>query len=248
MFEAYSQSDDDLFDYDPSKESIKEEKNNASTSSSSSNIYNQISKNMENNDDDNIIGTSGLRVKFSQAVLGSYDYWVAPSGAVAYVQTINQVMDSLTGGRFSDLYLYNYLEMNILRRNNIVSLLNETFKNDHSSDSESFKHFLSKLKIDFSSSYIPTYIGTLIRISNHLIAQDRAMYLTLAEKLQLVPNPLVLENLMTPDSILVNSKVSVDNLQSELLGTKFISNINSSFVEKLNNLNQQNLEYIVRSV
>ena len=247
---TYPQSDDDLFSYDPSNEPVKSSKNISSNSSSSSNsdIYNQISKSIENNDDDAIVGNSALRVKFSQAVLGSYDFWVSPTTAVAYTQTVSQILEELTGGRFGDLYLYNYLEMTIFRRNNIICLLNETFKEEENSDSESFRKFLKKLKIDITPSYIPTYIGTLIRISSHLLSQERAMYLALAQKLNVIPNSLILEEKLTHDNIISHSKISVSNTQDQIINSKFMSNINESFIEKLNNLNNQSSDYVVRYI
>lgn len=251
MSDAFSQSDDDLFNYDPSKETSKPLDFSTSTSndkSSSNEIYSHISKNINQNDDSALDGLNGLRVKFSQAVLGSYDFWLSSTSAVAYSNTINTVMDQITDGRFSDLYLFNYLEMNIIRRHHITHLLNDTFSSNDVKDSESFKSFMNRIGIDVNDSYVPVYIGTIIRITTHIIAQERSMYLSLAEKLQIVPNPAVLDGDNHYDNIIKSARASVQQTQRDLLDTKFVHNANFTFFERLNNMNNTQVNHVIRSI
>ena len=251
MSDVFSQNDDDIFSYDPSKEESKPVDFSISTSSdknTSNEIYNHISKNINDNDDTALDGLNGLRVKFSQAVLGSYDFWLSTTSSVAYSNTINSVLDQITGGRFSDLYLFNYLEMSIIRRNHITHLLNDTFTSDEVKDSESFNSFMKRIGINVNDSYVPVYIGTMIRITHHVLSQERSMYLALAEKLQIVPNPAVLDTDNHYDNIIKNAKSSVQQTQRELLDAKFAHNADSAFFEKLNNMNNSQVNHVIRSL
>lgn len=253
MSDAFSQSDDDLFSYDPSQEKKKNTSFDSFSVNSKPNneLYDQIAKDIKNNDEDNFLEINELRVKFSQAVLGSYYFWVNPSTAVSYVNTVTTVLDQLTNGRFSDLYLYNNLEITILRRSQLVYLLDGTFNQDNHKNDESFKSFMKKLGVDVDQTYIPTYVGTLIRISNSILARERSMYLELAQKLNIVPNPAVLDinsDKDDTDNMAASLKSTVNSIQEDHLSNIFIANFSESFVNKLNNMNQSNIDYEIRSL
>lgn len=245
MSEFMNENDDDLFEYDPSKEKV----NNPTSFDSSSNskisneVYDQIAKSMRNNDEESFIKTNAIRIKFSQAILNSYDFWISPTSSLTYFNTVTQILDELTNGRFSDLYLYNYLEANILRRNHIVYLLNQTFNSTDTKDSKAFNDFFDKLGVSVSDSYIPTYVGTLIRISNHILAKERSMYLSLANKLNLIPNPAVLDPNTTVDEVFEATQSNSANTRKDMLTSRFYSNIDDSFCEKLNNMNGTNISH-----
>jgi len=253
MSDSFAQSDDDLFAYDPSKET---KSSNASYDSLSSNskqtneFYDKISKDIKDNDEDNFLEINALRVKFSQAMIGSYNFWITPTVPVAYSNTVTQVLDQLTNGKFSDLFLYNTLESNIIRRSQLMYLLNGTF-NKETSETDSFKSFMKKIGVDTDQGYVPTYVGTLIRISMHILARERSMYLDLAHRLQIVPNPLVLEDNSSLDLMQEMSRAihtTVEGSQETYLVKRFISNFSESFAFKLNSMNNSNIEYEVRSL
>lgn len=253
MSDAFAHSDDDLFAYDPSNETKSLNNNFDSLSSNSketNQFYDKISKDIESNDEENFLQINALRVKFSQAVISSYNFWIAPTVPVAYSNTVTQVLDQLTNGKFSDLFLYNTLESNIIRRSQLIYLLDGTF-NKENSKTDSFNYFMKKIGVDTDHGYIPTYVGTLIRISMHVLTKERSMYLDLANKLQIVPNSLVLEDNgsfeeMQQMSKFINS--TVEGNQEAYLIQKFISNFSESFTFKLNNMNNSNIEYEVRSL
>ena len=253
MSEFSRQNDDDLFDYDPSKDKPKVSHDYISSSSNSkvsNEVYDQITKSIEENDDENYLKVNGLRIKFSQAILNSYDYWISPIGAISSFVTISQVLDQLTGGRFSSLYLYNYLETSILRRKHIIYLLSQTFDqvSRNKDDDDSFREFLARLDVKVSDSYIPTYVGTLVRISSHILAKDRAMYITLANKLDIVPNASVLESTSSPSEVYNNSQQNVKAASDCLLQETFNKSVDMAFAEKLNNLNGTQVDYQLRSI
>jgi hypothetical protein len=244
MSDAFSQDDDDLFSYDPTKETSKPldfSSSNLSDKDKNNEIYNHISKNINDNDDLALEGMNGF-------VLGSYDFWLASSSAVAYSSTINTVMDQITGGRFSDLYLYNYLELNIIRRMHIIHLMNDAFASKDIKDDTGFKHFMKRIGVDLVDSYIPVYIGTMVRITNHALSQERSMYLSLAEKMQITPNPSVIDADYHYDTIIKNAMSSVQKTQRDLLDIKFVQNSDSVFFDKLNNMNSTQVTHVVRSI
>jgi len=250
MSEFMNQNDDDLFSYDPSKEEKPSAPFVASSSNSkiSNEIYDQITKNIEENDDENFLKINGLRIKFAQAILNSYHFWVSPISALSYLNTVTTVLDQLTNGRFSDLYLYNYLENNIIRRNHIIFLLTETFDPNNVKDSQSFDQFLEKMGIKLNDSYVPTYVGTLVRISSHILSKERAMYISLADKLKVVPNPAVLDPHPSTEEVFDATQASVASSQAAMISASFDRNIDASFVEKLNNLNTTEIEYQVKKL
>lgn len=246
MSEFMKENDDDLFDYDPSKEKVSSSvpfSSSSSNSKISNEVYDQISKSIKENDDENFLKANGLRIKFSQAVLNSYDFWISPSSSFTYFSTVSQVLDELTNGRFSDLYLYNYLEANIIRRNHIAYLLNQTFYGNETKDSKAFNDFFDKLGIAVTDAYIATYVGTLIRITNHILSKERSMYLSLATKLNLIPNPAVLDPNTTSDEIFEATQASSSSSRYSMLSSKFNQNIDESFYEKLNNMDGTNISH-----
>ena len=67
---SYSQSDDDLFDYDPSIEKPKEQLYNPVSDIKSDNtLLSDLSRNIKNNDDQTFDGHTEIRVKLAEAIL-----------------------------------------------------------------------------------------------------------------------------------------------------------------------------------
>jgi hypothetical protein len=253
MSESISQNDDDLFNYDPSKE--KTSAHNISSFSDTSNskvsneVYEQIAKSIDQNDDENFLKLNGLRMKFSQAILNSYDFWLSPVYTVSYFATTVTVLDQLTDGKFSDLFLYNYLENSIVRRSHIIFLLTETFDSKNIKDSESFDRFLEKMEIKLTDAYVPTYVGTLVRISSHILSKQRAMYISLANKLNIVPNSVIFDAHPSIEEVFKATQFdNIAGVQEAVIARSFNSNFSGSFVEKLNNLNATNIDYQIRNL
>ncbi len=187
-------------------------------------------------------------LKLAEAILSSYDKWIASSSSVAYFSTLNIMMDELTDGRFSVMYFYNTVEQKILRRINVNSLIGEAFDSKNHKGTETLKEFLAKIGIAFDGPYLSTYVGTLLRISNHILVRERAMYLSLAEKLQLPPNPLIIQDSPDFNEVIAVSKFTVTDHQTKIIEDQFIQNSNQEFMEKLNNMNLSNINFNIRSI
>jgi hypothetical protein len=246
---SYSQSDDDLFDYDPSIEKPKEQLYNPVSDIKSDNtLLSDLSRNIKNNDDQTFDGHTEIRVKLAEAILGSYDKWINNASSVAYFSTLNTMLDELTNGRFSVMYFYNTIEQKILRRININTLIGESFivKNDNTKDS--LKEFLGRIGISYDGPYLSTYVGTLVRISNHILIRERAMYLSLSERLQLPCNPLISQDSPNFEEVIALSQFTVTDQQEKIIQNQFIHNSDEYFLEKLNNINLTNINFKIRSI
>lgn len=246
---SYSQSDDDLFDYDPSVEKAKEQLyNSVSDIKSDNTLLSDLSRNIKNNDDQTFDGHTEIRVKLAEAILSSYDKWINNASSVAYFSTLNTMLDELTNGRFSVMYFYNTIEQKILRRININTLIGESFivKNDNTKDT--LKEFLTKIGISYDGPYLSTYVGTLVRISNHILIRERAMYLSLSERLKLSCNPLISQDSPNYEEIIAISQFTVTDQQEKIIQNQFIHNSDEYFLEKLNNINLSNINFKIRSI
>jgi len=179
-------SDDDLFSYDPSVETAKPQ---SSFEKNNSEILQNISKKIEENKDEDLIGSLGLRVKMAESILASYAEFIKIN-SVFFNKSVHQVLDQLTDGNFSLIYSYNFLESNIVRRINIKFLLQSIFL-EKGKSSEQFKKFMSKFDLGFDESFVDIYINPTLMINDHIINNERAMYVNLAIKLNRTPSPVI---------------------------------------------------------
>jgi hypothetical protein len=74
------------------------------------------------------------------------------------------------------------------------------------------------------------------------------MYLALAEKMQITPNPTVLDADYHYDTIIKNAKSSVQQSQRDLLDLKFAHNSDHVFFDKLNNMNNTQVNHVIRTI
>lgn len=247
---SYSQDDDDLFSYDPSTEKINEPVYGSVSdlNSPDNSLLNDLSRNIKNNDDETFDGKTEVRVKLAEAIISSYDKWLVNTSSIAYFSTLNTLMDELTGGRFSVMYFYNTIEQKILRRININALIGEAFNSSNNDNKDTLSQFLSKIGISFDGPYLSTYVGTLLRISNHVLIRERAMYLSLSERLQLTPNPLIVQDSPDFDEVISISKFTVTDQQNKIIEDQFIQNSNQEFAEKLNIMLASSINFNIRSI
>jgi len=245
----YSQNDDDLFDYDPSTEKEKQLiYNPVSDIKSDNTLLSDLSRNIKDNDDQTFDGNTEIRIKLAEAILSSYDKWINNASSVAYFSTLNTMLDELTNGRFSVMYFYSTIEQKILRRININTLIGESFIVKDGDNKDTLKQFLTKIGISYDGPYLSTYVGTLVRISNHILFREKAMYLSLAEKLQLPANPLVSQDNPDFEKVIEFSKFTVTDQQEKLIQNQFIHNSDQSFLDKLNNISLSNINFKIRSI
>lgn len=234
--ESFS-SDDDLFGYDPSQESLSPSINpiNTNLDHSNSDIFQDISKRIDSSKDSDLIGSFTLKIRFAQSLLASYSDFVKPN-SVFFHKSVHQTLDKLTNGNFSFIYMYNYLEQNIIRRLHIKYLIETSFLSSNDFISLDFQSFLSKIGLDIDSTFIQIHIKTNIDINNHILNNERSLYMNLAEKLSFTPHFLI-DN-PEPNSTEIYQSIP-DNIQAyheTLYESIFMSLADSDYTDKLSEL------------
>ena len=232
-YQSFSNNDDDLFSYDPSSAPV----NNFSSKDNfnASEVIENISKRVDDNKDGNILGASNTRIRFAQSFLTAYTEFVG-YGAVFFHKAVHQSLDSLTSGRFSLLYMFNYLEYNILRRINIKYLLESTFIDKEKIDLDGFKKFMDKTGFSLDEFFISLYIKTNIEINDHVINNERSMYLLLADKLQISPHPVVLNPNPTIKELSDSFSSDASEYHESLFNDIFVSLADSEYLQNLSDL------------
>jgi len=232
-YQSFSNNDDDLFSYDPSPTPANN--NSFKTNFNASEVMESISKNVEKSKDDNILGSFSTRIRFAQSLLVAYTEFVS-FGAVFFHKAVHQTLDTLTSGNFSLLYMFNYLEYNILRRINIKYLLENTFIDEKDVAVQDFKKFMDKTGFSLDESFTSMYIKTNLEINDHIINNERAMYLLLANKLQASPNPIIVDSNPTMKELSDSFASSAAEYHEELFNSIFASLADSEYLQNLSNL------------
>lgn len=237
--QPYRQDDDDLFSYDPSQDSPAEDYISQSIAAPSSSnalledLYRTIDKNQKHDHD-----SSRFRVSLADSLYEAYADYIGLSQVVSHFQAVTETLDHLTQGAFGKIYLCRRIEQNIFRRLAIHMLVNAII-NDESQDDDglSFKEFLAKMNITVDDDFLPTYFGSIMRISNHALNLDRAMYINLCQELSITPNYLAIDSDVQASDInnFLKKNVSdqqnayLDNLYNIASGESLISNVTSVF-------------------
>lgn len=232
-YQSFSNNDDDLFSYDPLSAPVNNfsSKNNLDPSE----VIENISKRVEETKDENILGSSGTRIRFAQSFLTAYTEFVS-FGAVFFHKAVHQSLNTLTSGRFSLLYMFNFLEYNILRRINIKYLLENAFLDQENVELGAFKKFMNKTGFNLDESFISVYIKTNLEINDHIINNERSMYLLLADKLQTSPHPIVVNPNPTIKELSDSICADASEYHESLFNDIFVSLADSEYLKNLSDL------------
>lgn len=233
-------NDDDIFSYDPSTEKIVNQPDFSSSASNKStgDIFEDISKRIEQTKDDDILGSFSMKVRFAESLLSSYTHFVR-FNQVFFHKAVHQTLDQLTSGRFSMLYMFNYLEQNIIRRLNINYLLSNIFteKDDNViRASEDFKLFMKKVQVDLDDTFISCYIETNLEINNHVLNNERSMYAHLAEKLELEMHPAISDPQPSVQTLLDSFSENITEHHQVLTESMYASLLDSDYLNKVSHL------------
>lgn len=231
-------SDDDLFGYDPSQESSSLPINpiNSNSDYSNSDIFQDISKRIDSSKDNDLIGSFTLKIRFAQSLLEAYTEFVQPT-TISFHKAVHQTLDKLTNGNFSLIYMYNYLEQNIIRRLHIKYLIESSFLSENNSSiSSDFKSFLSKIGLDIDSTFIKIHIKTNIDINNHILNNERSLYMDLVEKLSFTPHPLIDNPEPSSNDIYESIPNSIQGYHQGMYESIFMALADSSYTDKLSQL------------
>jgi hypothetical protein len=234
--EAFS-NDDDLFSYDPSQEPVVDKPDFSASASGkiNSDILEDISKRIDGSKDDDILGSFSMKVRFAQSFIESYTYFIQTSHTFFH-RAVHQTLDQLTSGRFSMIYMFNHLEHNLLRRLNVKYILENTFLDTGEPSSEDFQTFLKRVGLDLDETFIGCYIQSNIDINNHVINNERSLYMELAERLDLNPHHVIANSNPTLDDLVGSLPTSIDRYHQEMYEAMFASLADSGYTNKLSDL------------
>lgn len=204
-------NDDDLFDYDPSLETINETKEDFSKTNlddiSSFNltkdqeqILNQIKEKFSNDSD--LIGPEDSKKVF---VLNSEIYnslqaavstvVVEGVGKSHFGKAVHICLDELTNGRFSMLNLYHKYELKICRKIGMIAILDKMAVMKDDETIPGMLDVLSQvLKTEFTPLFIKSTFNTTVNILIHSLNVDKVIYRFLAQKLGIEPNEQILNH------------------------------------------------------
>lgn len=239
--EPYRDNDDDLFDYDPSQDSTVHPVTNFSTSTSNhssgnevlDDMYRSIEKVSGDFDDENI----RFRVGLADSLYSAYEAFVSKSQVISHISSTAEILDELTNGKYSALYACRQIEQNIFRRLGVHFLVSAILENNaQDEDGVTFKEFLQKMNLSIPDDFVSTYFSTLFRISTHILNVERAMYITLCNKLGIVPDSKALDN----DSSVKDVNKAIPMTASSFREMQFSRTISSmyddSFVESIKSI------------
>jgi len=236
MSNYISDNDDDLFDYDPQKDSSPTSNySNFNTSSSDNDLLKKLKININNSDKEFNTNSAKLAIGFSSS---TYHFiWSVYSESL--VKSMIVSLDSLTNGDFSLLIRFHELEMKISKRMDFHLLVREIFiKND--SPSQSLEELFTFLNIEVSDLYISTCFLSSVAISNHALMLDRSEYVVLAKKLNIPTKHFLLESTLENESTV--HKVFLSDFNTEV--RQAINNaISQDVINQLKNNYQIDAKY-----
>lgn len=238
--EAFS-NDDDLFSYNPDEEKQIQSSDFYSSASgkNTSEIFDDISKRIDDTKDDDILGSFSLKIRFAESLLNTYVRFVRPSNAFFH-KAVHQTLDQLTSGRFSMFYMFNFLEQNIIRRLNVTFLFENAFlekaEDGNLQISNEFKQFLDQIHMDSDNTFVNCYIKTNLYINNHILNNERSMYTQLAEKLGLPMNPVIADPNPPLEDLVHSLNTSVTDYHDTMYKSMFESLSDTQYTDRLSEL------------
>jgi hypothetical protein len=239
--EPYRDNDDDLFNYDPSQDLRSEPVTNFSISTSNHSSGNEVLDDMYRNiekvsgdfDEQNI----RFRVGLADSLYSAYEAFISKSQVISHIASTSEILDELTNGKYSALYACRQIEQNIFRRLGVHFLVTAILENN-AQDEEglTFKEFLKKVDINIPDDFVSTYFSTLFRISTHILNVERAMYITLCNKLGIVPNSKALDNDSSIKEVNNAVPMSASSFREMQFSTTISSMYDESFIQSINSI------------
>lgn len=239
--EQYRDNDDDLFNYDPSQDtSVQPVTNFSSTTSNHSSgnevlddMYRSIEKSSGYADHESI----RFRVDLAGSLYAAYETFLNKSQVISHISSTAEILDELTNGKYSALYACRQIEQNIFRRLGVHFLVSAILEDD-AKDQEgiTFKDFLQKLNLNIPDDFVSTYFSTLFRISNHILNVERAIYISLCNKLGIVPNSKALDPEVSVKEINTALPMTASDFREQQFSSTLSRLYDESFVDSINSI------------
>lgn len=189
---AYSENDDDLFDY----EYVEDQKTiiEKEITSEVSEFQNKV--NIDLNDADLESTSTNLhagKIQFALAYHKAYENFVYETLPLSVAKSFTIILDTLTNGDYSLITRFYTLEMFISRKLLFLKLSHNALK-ETDSDFSFFAELGKILHLDVDQFYIDNFFNTTLNICEFSVNLDRAEYLTLSKKLGIPVNQELFES------------------------------------------------------
>lgn len=204
---SYSTNDDDIFDYDPDQDvSSTTQFDSYQKSFSSDNSSNPIVSSAKDIFDDLVSNPSSndtideVKVKLAISFQSASSSFYAKVQPQSYANSVSMVLDTLTNGDFSMVYMFNHKQALITQRLRYITMMNQVIKVD-SHEKPILESLFNFLDIEYDINHIEIFYTTNLNIALHCLHLDRAIYKTLAKKLNLPVKQHLLDDtyLTNPD-------------------------------------------------
>jgi len=236
MSNYISDNDDDLFDYEPEKESSTFISDTNQSLSSDNDLLKKIKDHIQT---DNLIDFNTNNAKLAIGFSNSTHALLNSVYSESLVKSLIISLDSLTRGDFSLLIRFHELEMKISKRMDFHILVREIFF-ENESPSKELKELFDFLSIDPTDIYISSCFLSSVAISNHCLMLDRSEYIVLSKKLNIPTKHYLLES--TLENEIIPHQIFVNDFQTEV--RQAINNsISSDVIDQLKNVYNLHAKY-----
>ena len=230
---SYLDNDDDLFDYDPeldqsSSASVSQEL--FTKSSESSDFQNFVSKNKS--DDDIDLSSNQLidqhKVKLALAFHSATHRHFSGVESPTYFKAITLVLDKLTDGHFSLIYMFYRKEALIAQRLLFLSMMDAVTNFSEKDSQNILSEILSHLGITIDKLHVDLNYGTSLSICRHAVATDRVIYQHLSDKLSIPVNEFIID----PHYNYAENPSAIADIINSDIYTKIFSSITIALAEE----------------
>ena len=228
---SYLDNDDDLFDYDPDLDQTPlETPLQQQTSKQSSDFENFVSK--EKLDQDLDLSADTLidqpKVKLAIAFHTATHRHFSNVESSSYFKSIALVLDQLTNGHFSLIYMFYRKEALIAQRILFLSMMDDVVDFSKKDNDNVLSEILSHLGISISKLHVDLNYATSLAICRHAVATDRVIYQHIGEKLSIPVN----QSLIDPTYDFTRDPEAIQELLASDIYTKIFSSITVALAEE----------------
>ena len=232
---SYIDNDDDLFDYDPN-----EDKNASLKEPSSFESFLSSSKKEEELNDSLSDILEENKIKLALSFHHATSHHFSKIETPAYIKSVGLVLDKLTNGDFSLIYMFYrkealiaqkifFLRMmeSVLETAQNVSIITEDAPPQEESNSSVLSTILKALGLNMTEEHVSIFYGSSVSICKHSLTVDRIIYQHLSEKLS-IP---VIDSLLDPHYDHSNNAHYLQQIASSDIYNKIFESITCKLAE-----------------
>jgi len=193
---SYLDNDDDLFEYDPELEEESSHSSDQLTSTKTNSKFEDFVSKSKVDDDLDLSSNELLdqaKLKLALAFHKATHHHFSSVESPAYHKAITLVLDKITNGDFSLIYMFYRKEALLAQRLIFLSMMDAIADTSKDDEENILSEILSHLNIKLTPLHIDLYYGTSIAICRHTLVVDRVIYQHLGEKLSIPTNEFIVD-------------------------------------------------------